>query len=505
MQPGSKVAFKDYTTNQILLLPPSLEELIEANHPVRTVSAIIDKLNLDCLIEGYKGGGTSSHHPRMLLKVLVFGYLSNVYSSRKLEEALSQNIYFMWLAGMNKPDHNTINRFRSDRLKDKVKAIFSQIVILLEKEGQLSLKSAFTDGTKIEANANRYTFVWGKAIKKSRERIEKQLEDLWNYTQSIAKEELKDQTEVIFKEIDSIKVKDTIAKIDSALKDKKIDPKVRQKLNYARRQWPGKLEKYKTDEKILGKRNSYSKTDNDATFMRMKEDHMRNGQLKPGYNLQISTNKQFILNYSLHPNPTDTKTLASHLDSFKHSFNKLPEELTADAGYGSEENYKLLEKLNVRAYVKYNSFDKEQKKKKKEQGFKYDQENDAYHCPEGKPLHPVKSRGRKTSEEYGSTSITYRNISCEGCPLKQSCNPTYNYKKFQKNQQLAKIRTEMKTRLNTERGIELRKQRAHDVETVFAQIKHNKGFKRFMLRGMDKVAIETGLIAIAHNLKKAAA
>lgn len=488
-----------------MLLPPSLDELIEANHPVRTVSAIIDRLTLDSLTEGYKGGGTSIHHPRMLLKVLIFGYLSNVYSSRKLEEALHQNIYFMWIAGMNKPDHNTINRFRSERLKDKVKEIFSQIVILLEKEGQVSLKSAFTDGTKIEANANRYTFVWGKAIKKSKERIEKQLEDLWNYTQSIAKEELKDQSEVTFKAIDSVKVKDTIAKIDSALKDKKIDPKVRQKLNYARREWPGKLEKYKTDEKILGKRNSYSKTDKDATFMRMKDDHMRNGQLKPGYNLQISTNKQFILNYSLHHNPTDTKTLSSHLDTFKQLFNKLPEELTADAGYGSEENYKLLEKLNVKGYVKYNSFDKEQKKKKEEDNFKYDPENDAYYCPEGKPLHPVKSRKQKTSEEHESTTITYRNISCEGCPLKQSCNPKYKYKKIQKNQQLAKIRSKIKERLNTERGIELRKQRAHDVETVFAQIKHNKGFKRFMLRGLEKVNIETGLLAIAHNLKKAAA
>ena len=488
-----------------MLLPPSLEELIAANHPVRTVSSIIDSLNLDALMQGYKGGGTSSHHPRMLLKVLVFGYLSNVYSSRKLEEALQQNIYFMWISGMNKPDHNTINRFRSERLKDKVKEIFSQIVLLLEKEGQVSLKSAFTDGTKIEANANRYTFVWGKAIKKSKERIEKQLEDLWNYTQTIAKEELKDCSTVSFKEIDSKKVKDTIEKIDAALKEKKMDPKVRQKLNYARREWPAKLDKYKNDEKILGKRNSYSKTDNDATFMRMKEDHMRNGQLKPGYNLQISTNKQFILNYTLHPNPTDTRTLSAHLESFKKSFNKLPEELTADAGYGSEENYKLLEEAGIKGYVKYNSFDKEQKEKVKESDFKYDPENDCYYCPDGKPLHYVTNRGRKSSETHTSVINTYRNISCEGCPLKKACNPKYKYKKLQKNQELALIRNKMKERLNTDRGIALRKQRSHDVETVFAQLKHNKGFKRFMLRGLEKVQIETGLLAIAHNLKKVAA
>lgn len=220
MQSNQKVVFKSYTPNQMMLLPPSLEELISINHPVRTVCSILDRLNLDLLMDSYKGGGTSSHHPRMLLKVLVYGYLSNIYSSRKLEAALKENIHFMWLAGMSTPDHHTINRFRSERLKDDIKTIFSQVVVLLEKEGYVSLKRVFTDGTKIEANANRYTFVWGKAIKKSKERIEQQLEELWNYTQQVAREELKDQSVVSFKEIDAEKVKETIAKIDGALKKK---------------------------------------------------------------------------------------------------------------------------------------------------------------------------------------------------------------------------------------------------------------------------------------------
>ena len=166
-----KVVFKDYDPKQNLLLPPSLEELIEANHPVRTVSDVIDRLDLSGLMGSYKPGGTSSYHPRMLLKVLVYGYLCNLYSSRKLEEAVRQNIHFMWLSAMSRPDHNTLNRFRSQRLKDEIKQIFSQVVLLLESEGHVSLKTAFVDGTKIEASANRYTFVWGKSIKKSKERI----------------------------------------------------------------------------------------------------------------------------------------------------------------------------------------------------------------------------------------------------------------------------------------------------------------------------------------------
>lgn len=177
----SKVVFKDYNPKQNFLLPPSLEELIEPNHPVRTVSDVIDGLDLQCLIKNYKPGGTSSYHPRMLLKVLVYGYLCNIFSSRRLEEALKQNIHFMWLSGMSRPDHNTINRFRSERLKDEIRSIFTQVVLLLESQGHVSLKTVFTDGTKIEANANRYTFVWGKSIERNKKRIEEQLEDLWQY------------------------------------------------------------------------------------------------------------------------------------------------------------------------------------------------------------------------------------------------------------------------------------------------------------------------------------
>ncbi|WP_406844377.1 IS1182 family transposase [Flavobacterium soyae] len=439
---ASKVVFKDYIPNQNVLFPPNLSELIDIKHPVRIVSNIVDGLDLKSLIHRYKPGGTSSYHPKMLLKVLVYGYLCNIYSSRKFEQALKENINFMWLSGMSQPDHNTINRFRSQRLNGQIKEIFTQIVLLLEREGIVNLKTAFVDGTKIEANANRYTFVWGKAIKKSKERIEQQLEELWNYAQSVAKEELKNTESVDFRAIDKEKVEAAINTINAVLKEKKVPSKVRQKLNYAKKNWPKNLEKYKQQEEILQNRNSFSKTDTDATFMRMKEDHMLNGQLKPAYNLQISTNKQFILHYSLHPNPTDTKTLSPHIDSFEKSYKKVPKELVADAGYGSQENYNLLKARKIKAFVKYNYFDRD--------------------C--------------KTKQVTAS----------------------------QNNPELAQIRQKAFDLLKTKRGEQLRKQRCHDVEPVFAQIKHNKGFKRFMLRGQNKAEVEIGLISIAHNLQKMA-
>jgi len=283
-----------------MLLPPSLEELIEENHPVRVVNDVIDRINIDPLLAKDNPGGTSVYHPRMLLKVLIYAYLNNIYSSRNIEAAVKENIHFMWLSAMNKPDHNTIARFRSERLKDVLRGIFTQVVELLVEEGLVNIKNLYTDGTKIESVANRYTFVWGKAIKTNKGKIVKQLKQLWSYTQKVAEQELKDEGDVDFKEIDSQKVSKTIKEIDEALSGKQVDKKIKEKLNYAKKNWPAKLDEYKQKEQILAGRNSYSKTDPAATFMRMKDDHMQNGQLKPAYNMQISTSSQYIVNYSIH-------------------------------------------------------------------------------------------------------------------------------------------------------------------------------------------------------------
>lgn len=264
-----KPVFKDYDPYQLSLLPPSLNELIPENHVVRLVQRIIDEIDIDSLILKYSGGGSSSFHPRMMLKIIIYGYISNIYSSRKIEEAVSSNIHFMWLAGMQRPDHNTINRFRTDRLKSVLKEVFGQVVLLMADQGLVDLKTVYIDGTKMEANANKYTFVWGKSIKRNTDRIKEQLKELWNYAEKIASEEMKDNSPTTFEKVDSQKVEQTIGQINQALKGKEVDPKVKQKLNYAKNNWPKNLKKYEVQQKLMGDRNSYSKTDPDATFMRM--------------------------------------------------------------------------------------------------------------------------------------------------------------------------------------------------------------------------------------------
>ncbi len=504
----SRVVFKTYQPTQGFLLPPSLDELIDQKHPVRTVSEVIDKIDIDVLVKRYAGGGVSSYHPRMLLKVLVYAYVSNIYSSRKIEAACKENIHFMWLAAMNKPDHHTINRFRSERLRYVLREVFSQVVTLLAEAGQLTLKEVFTDGTKIEANANRYTFVWGKAIKTSRERIKEQLKELWAYSQKVAKEELTDPTPPDFDKIDAQKVTETIAQINDALKDEPVSKEIRQKLNYAAKNWPSNLEKYEQQEKILDGRNSYSKTDTDATFMRMKEDHMRNGQLKPGYNLQISTNNQYIVNYSIHPNPTDTTTLPSHIDQHKELYNQVPKVVVADAGYGSEQNLQYLEQREVEAYVKHNYFDKDQhipktdKKPFTPDKLFYNKNKDVYICPMGQVMEKVWDGVQKSENGFERKISKYKAHNCEGCPLRVVCHKSKANRTIEISHEGNRLKEAAVARLKSEQGVAYRKKRCWDVEPVFANLKQNKGFRRFMLRGKEKVAIEAGLLAIAHNLKK---
>ena len=507
-----KPVFKAYDPDQLSLLPPSLEELIEPNHVVRVVRHVIDQIDIDAIIKKYKGGGASSFHPRMMLKIIVYGYLCNIYSSRKIEQAVASNIHFMWLAGMQRPDHNTINRFRSDKLKGVLREVFSQVVLLMSDQGLVNIKTIYVDGTKLEANANKYTFVWGKSIQRNKERIKEQLKELWAYAESVAKEELMDNDPTTFEEIDADQVSKTIDRINTALKDKPVDKKVKQKLNYGKKNWPKNLKKYEAQQAILGDRNSYSKTDPDATFMRMKDDHMRNGQLKAGYNWQISTSDQYILNYDIYSNPTDTLTLPHHLDQYESMYGDTPDVVVADAGYGSEQNYEYLESKQIEAYVKYNYFHTEQKAKgkiKPKDAFKpqhlyYNKDGDYFVCPMGQKMTKRYEENRKTKAGYPYKQSVYQAQNCKGCPLRAACHKSKDNRIIRYNHNLARLKMKARKKLLSDQGIDHRSKRPADVETVFGNIKQNKKFTRLMLRGKDNVLVEVGLLSLAHNLAKMA-
>lgn len=504
-------AFKPYHQDQRIMLPPTLEELVPKDHPVRIVNEVINSVNLEPLLKAYHIKGSSNYHPQMLLKVLIYGYVTNIYSSRKLAGACRESIYFMWLSAMNHPDHNTINRFRGVRLKEALRKIFEQVVQLLANEGLLSIDEVYTDGTKIEANANKYTFVWKKSILTNKEKMKKQLEDIWSYAQNVALDDDQLPDPPDFTQINTEKVKETVAHLNKVLAEKDVDKKMKAKLRYVTKNFPENIAKYEKQEAIMGERNSYSKTDQDATFMRMKEDHMRNGQLKPGYNVQISTSNQFIVNYTIHPNPTDTTTLSAHLDQHEASFGRTPETLTADAGYGSAENYALLEGKNITPFVKHNQFDKSRQGNDKvkhpfapERLF-YNELKDCYTCPMGQPMDYIGTIHWKTSTGFQQSARRYQAKNCEGCPLNGVCHKSKGNRIIVINVNLIRQKQKAEQLLTSEEGIRHRKKRCFDVEPVFANIKQNHGFRRFMLRGKEKVTIEWGLLAIAQNIRKKAA
>ena len=268
-----------------------------------------------------------------------------------------------------------------------------------------------------------------------------------------------------------------------------------------------KLMEYDNHLDTLGERNSYSKTDPDATFTRMKEDAMRNGQTKPGYNLQIGTENQFIIDFRLFPNPTDTLTLIPFLSSFQDRYDRLPAIGVTDSGYGSEENYRFMQENGIEAFVKYNYFHKEQRPRYTPNPFHaeslhYNQDGDYYVCPMGQHMNRIGTRREKTASGYITESVRYKAQRCEGCPLRGGCFKARGNRIIEVNHRLKQYKRQARERLSSEEGIKHRGRRCIEPEAVFGQMKYNMAYRRFRHVGIDKVTMDFAFFAIAFNIKK---
>ena len=502
----AKVSFKTQTGNFPELFPINIFDLIPEDHPSRLVDSVVNQLDISDIANLYLGGGCPAYHPRMMIKVLFYGYLSNTYSCRKIAKALTENIHFMYLSGNSTPNFRTINEFRGKILKEKIKDLFAEVVKMLVELGYISLDVQYIDGTKIEAKSNRYTFVWRGSVEKYKDKLEVKintiLSDIENSIQSdnqeINKEELP-------KKINSEDLKERLSQLNKKLKEPtKKQTKELQKLQ---EEHLPKLQKYEKSLSILGERNSYSKTDPDATFMRMKEDHMKNGQLKPAYNPQISTENQFITHVSIHQKPGDTTTLESHLEGFEKAYKKQSKEVVADAGYGSEENYEMLENKNITAYVKYNYFHAEQKRKMKNNPFLvqnlfYNKEKDFYVCTMGQRMENAGTGKRTSSNGYEAQVTYYQAKNCNNCPLRGSCHNAKGDRRIEVNQRLNELKERARNLLTGEEGLKHRSKRPVEVEAVFGQLKSNNKFNRFTFKGLEKAELEFLLMALGHNFRK---
>ena len=511
--------YTKYGDNYQLKLPLEIDYIIPKNDSVRLLSHIIEEMNLEKLYKTYSRIRENSITPRQMLKIVIYANMNSIYSSREIEVACRRDINFMYLlGGACVPDHSTIARFKSIHFAQVSEEILAQFTSYLGDTNEISKDTLFIDGTKIESAANRYTFVWKKTVDKNMNKMLDGISDFVSKCENdfgikiIYKDKIKMyHLKKLMKKLKKIKKEEGIIFVHGKGKRKTVIQRVIEKLsNYIDR-----LKNYTKSLHIMGERNSYSKTDKDATFMRMKEDHMKNGQLKPGYNIQFGVDSEYIAWVSVGPQPTDTTTLIPFLKSIEEHTGFKYSKITADAGYESEENYVFLENNGQLSYIKpANHETKKTKKYKNDIGrfdnMSYDEKNDYYICKNNKRLIVSGTKTRKSKTGYKSEITCYTCEDCSNCEHKQKCikgnNSKTPIKDRVKRLELSKLfhekRKENLERITSPLGCELRTNRSIQAEGSFAQVKHNMNFKRFLSKGNKNVLSECILVALAHNISK---
>lgn len=517
---GRKKVFKAYDQKQYVRVPLSIEEFIEPGHLVRIIDGMVEGLNMEDLEAYYPGGGSSAYHPKMMIKVWLYGYCKQLYTSRPLARALREQLPMMWLAGGQTPNFKTLSEFRGNRMQGIMDLLFKEVLCLLVKEEYIDLGDLYIDGSKWEANANRHKVVWAKNTERYKAAVLSRIEDLLEQVHRLQGEEdlrygSKDLPEVgSQKEVQlvltSAQVCENLERINDLIAQNASDSnkeKCLKKVSKALRKEGEKLSKYEQQEVILAHRNSFSHTDKDATCLRMKDD-----RLLPGYNLQHTTSNQFIVNYTVEQCASDSTTLIAHLDKMEARFEELPKvkelNVCADAGYGSEENYVAMQKRHINAYVKYPLFFQEQsgellKAKFRRENFPYDPQQDEFTCPNGRKLTYRWTQIETSTTGYERRVRSYECQSCEGCVFAPECkkNPEKN-RTVQFSPLFEAYKDKARDLLLSDKGKQMRAQRSIEVETAFADLKFNMQHRRFVLRKRKKVYVEFGFLAISHNLRK---
>ncbi len=438
-----------------------------------------------------------------MFEILVCAYMEGVYSSRKIEQLCRNHIQFILLLdGHEPPDHCTIARFRSGATTGKaIEGLFWQYVNVLAEKGWIDRDELYVDGTKIESKANRYTFVWRKSVERELGKIREKARSLLGLESGYAtKGKLAEQVESLNKEISEEGL--TVQNGRGHHKPVKIRERDERKALLER--W----ESYEQKKQILGdKRNSYSKTDLDATFMHMKDDHMRNGQLKPGYNVQFAVNSQFIVGVGVFPDRTDYATLSPLLETLKERLGFRFHQVVADSGYESLENYRYLDRHKQEAYIKPNNYESSRMRKSKAQigrpeNMGYYAPGDYYLCKNGRILDRVGTVTEHSKDGTTREVTRYRCEDCSDCPYRAARAPERR-KELVICREFAEYREASLSRIITEEGKLLRVNRSIQAEGAFGQMKHNRKFVRFLTAGKVKVACELFLLAIIQNIRKA--
>lgn len=488
-----------------VVFPLNLGLRIEADDKVRTLIEVTERMDYKKLARTYqrqprRGEAT----PKQMFQIVLLGFMIERYSTRKIESACRNDIRFMYLLGGSRaPDHSKIGRFIKDHLQgEAAEDLFYQLVMLLAQQGEIAFENLFVDGTKIEANANRYSFVWAKSTNKYAARVDEKLCALLEKIRiehgvvcagaeecRLALEEKKNNQEISF--------------VHGRGKRKTRLQRDMEALNalLARK---AKYERYNATFKG---RNSFSKTDPDATFMRMKDDHMRNGQLKPGYNLQIGVEGEYIVGASISAERSDELALFGLLERMDAALKRKHTAIVADAGYESEENYKRLKEREQIAYIKPQNYERSKRRKYRNNAYlrdnmPYHPQTDTYTCPAGNTFEHIWDTKRKSKSGYEATISVYECFACGACPQKALCTRAKGNRRLQVSKGFIALREESLGHISSDWGKTLRVNRSIQVEGAFGVLKEDYGFRRFLRRGESNVLTEVLLYAMAYNINK---
>ena len=532
--------------------------------PVYTLKKVLEDIDFSSLLARYSSKGRSGYNPIMMYAVVTYANMRGIRSVDRIVELCERDLAFIWLAKGQKPKRDAFYEFKGDKLTAEVLDDLNyQFLRRLKKEGLITLEALYIDGTKIEANANRYTFVWRGSINYHLAVLLDTIDGLYTKYNTLLSEndygqkyELGNAQMFIIEGMDKVRAvieknrkrkltkhkklpNNTIIEIDNCspleiLKLQKnlskiadgegiefVSGKGKRKSEiqqlYEELEHCGKrLMEYKECFEIMGKdRNSYSKTDLEATFMRMKEDHMLNGQLKPAYNVQIAVENYFIIHGYVSNDRTDYNTLIPVVDKHIKAFGEVLEEVTADSGYCSEKNLLYLKQNKITSYIKLQDHEKRKTRAYAEDISKYYNmttqvfEDELYYiCHDGRELRHIRTE-EKEQDGYTQTLEVYGCADCRGCEHKAKCLYKYNPDKdpdknkvMKINEQWEELKEESHANVQSEKGILNRQIRSIQTEGHFGDIKENENFRRFNYRSTEKVYKEFMLYAIGRNINK---
>jgi transposase len=496
-----------------LVLPLSLEGLIPEDDSVRLLSHILEGLDYTELYKAYSSTGRNpAVEPQTMFKIMTYAYSQNVYSTRKIETSCRRDINFRWLlAGQKAPDHATISRFRSHYLSDGIiDQLFYQMVLALYDTGEIQFENAFIDGTKIEANANKYTFVWKKVILKNEDKMFEKIEKLISEINLaeikeffVGKDTAIQDLETVLSWLNSEKSSRNIEFVHGIGKRKTEIQKWMEQLE----EFKDRKVKYDASKELMKSRNSYSKTDKDATFMHMKDDHMRNSQLKPGYNVQIAVESEYVTGVEIFQDRNDVATLIPMLNGMLEKLGRKYTNVIADSGYESEENYRYLGKEKITPYVKPQTYEIWKKKSFKQdikrfENMRYLEEADAYVCANDRILWPIGIHHKKSGSGYRSRLTVYECEDCSECAIKSKCTKAQGNRRMELSKTFVEERKKSYENIMTKQGIKLRVNRSIQVEGAFGVLKHDYDFNRFLTRGKNNVKTEFMLLCLGYNINK---